>query len=116
FLCVILIMLIFYSYLYVLEYNINKEISNNTSKINELNEIEAIQLQLITNQSGFENRVDILASLERQEINHYNFLENIEATVPEKIILDNIIYYENKTISIVGRAFQHDSITNLMIT
>ncbi|HHT51122.1 MAG TPA: hypothetical protein GXZ78_06615 [Eubacteriaceae bacterium] len=87
---ILLIMAISYLVAYYIDYNIRKDIISTKARIEELEKIKEMQLEISANQSVLDSRRHMLERVESKRVDYYELLTQLERTIPEEVTIETI--------------------------
>lgn len=107
-------MIISYLSFYFIGYGIRKEISSIKLQIESLGEISNTQIEVSINQEVLDHRINMLKVVEGKRMDHYQFISQLEKTIPDEIILESLTYSSGKHFNMRGRTTKPDEVADFM--
>ncbi|RBP46672.1 PilN domain-containing protein [Garciella nitratireducens] len=109
-------LLLFIYFIFVLiNLNIEKKVSNINSDIQKLGKVEERRLKISSYQKVITDHKNLLKKLNDKKMDHFVFLEELEKTLPNEVILNNIFFTENNVFHIEGKTTNPNKIADFMV-
>ena len=111
---IVLAIIISYLSVYFMEYNVRKEIVSIKDQIENLRKVSNTQIEISINQEVLDHRSHMLEMVENKRMDHYQFISQLEETIPNEITIENLTYTSNQHLNIKGRTTKADVVADFM--
>ena len=111
---ILLLMALSYLGGYYIDYKMRKDIISTKNKIENLEKIKDIQLEISANQNVLSFRKNALEVVESKRVDYYEFLSQFEKTLPKEISIDTLSHPKGDYFNISATTSNPSKIADFM--